>query len=482
MHVRDLLLTDGLDLRPRVAGGPGRLDRTVSWCAPTELMDPTPFLSGNALVLTHGMGLNFRDPRTWDAYVERLGDVPVSALVVGLGVAHEATPPGLVDACDAHGLPLLELPGHVPLLQVIRHVWQTLGAERHAEMRAGWELADECTRLAAGGASLGTVVERISRVVDARLTVVDSAGYQLVAAGTVRKRSARTTLNLPTGDAHRFRLLIEGMDANVVVHPLLGPVAAVLAMQLAGTLGSNSPMHSREAARFIEALYERRGTTRAQLRALAEDAGFDAATGWGAVVIAAPGDMDAAQLRAISWRVRVELGENFGTARFMEGRGRTTVVVERPTGARPLTDLVRELFREAPEFGVDVLTAGDMDELSLALRLVGRTAEPGVRDTARVDLAAIVDGLPSTGLAAMAHRLLEPLQREPSGTLIRTLDAFLRHSGNTRAVCDELFIHRNTLAYRVRRIEELLDHDLADGSFRATCLLALSVAGLSRRA
>ena len=96
MRISDLADDVDLNIRLRVAGGEGRLARPITWCAPTEHMDPTPFLSVNALVLTNGMGLNVKDFRIWDAYVERLVSVPVSGLAFGLGAAHRELPAGLL--------------------------------------------------------------------------------------------------------------------------------------------------------------------------------------------------------------------------------------------------------------------------------------------------------------------------------------------------------------------------------------------------
>ena len=95
------------------------------------------------------------------------------------------------------------------------------------------------------------------------------------------------------------------------------------------------------------------------------------------------------------------------------------------------------------------------------------------------DLAGIVQGLPSPGLLAMCQRLLAPLASDGGTALRETFDAYLRHSGNSAKICDELFIHRNTLSYRLRKIEELLKMDLSDGEVRATCMLALGIVAAS---
>ncbi|KRE71654.1 hypothetical protein ASG77_11590 [Arthrobacter sp. Soil762] len=75
----------------------------------------------------------------------------------------------------------------------------------------------------------------------------------------------------------------------------------------------------------------------------------------------------------------------------------------------------------------------------------------------------------------MARRLLGPLMSDGGTALRETLEVYLRHSGNTSETCGELFIHRNTLTYRLRQIEEVLQLDLDDGEVRATCLLALKI-------
>lgn len=481
MRISDLVDDAGLKIRLRVAGSEGRLARLITWCAPTEHMDPTPFLSVNALVLTNGMGLNVKDFRIWDAYVERLLAVPVSGLAFGLGAAHRELPPGLVQACEAHGLPLLELPPEVPFVLVMRHVEQIIAAERYEELRKGWELADKCTRLAADGHSLTEVLEQVADAVDARVAVIDHNAFELVSAGVARRGTTRTALRLPSGESEQFRLAIEGIGSNIVLQPILGPVAAVIAMQLSYTLGSHSPLHSREAARFIEALYEDRGEPSAPLRRYALETGFDPDGDWGAVLIGSSEEVAPARLRAIAWRARAGLQAGFHQVRFMEEAGLTTLLVQHRHGPAGLLEATRAFFTDAPELSVIVSESLSLSELPLALQLARRhRGRPGVHQAPRADLAGIVQGLPSPGLVAMCQRLLAPLAADGGSALRETFDAYLRHSGNSVKICDELFIHRNTLSYRLRKIEELLDLDLSDGAVRATCMLALGIVAASR--
>jgi len=481
VRISDLAADADLNIRLRVAGGEGRLARPITWCAPTEHMDPTPFLSVNALVLTNGMGLNVKDFRTWDAYVERLVSVPVSGLAFGLGAAHSELPAGLLRACEVHGLPLLELPPHVPFVLVMRHVERVIASERYEELRKGWELADQCTRLAADGHSLAEVLARVADAIKARVAVIDQNAFELVSAGAAHGGTARTALRLPSGESEQFRLAIEGIGSNIVLQPILGPVAAVIAMQLSYTLGSHSPLHSREAARFMEALYEDRGEPSVPLRRYALESGFDPDADWGAVLIGTSEEVAPAKLRAIAWRARVGLQAGFGTVRFMEEAGLTTLLLQQGHAQADLLDAARAFFTDVPELSVIVSESAGLSELPLALQLARRhLGQPGVHQAPTADLAGIVQGLPSPGLVAMCQRLLAPLASDGGSSLRETFDAYLRHSGNSAKICDELFIHRNTLSYRLRKIEELLKLDLSDGEVRATCMLALGIVASAR--
>ena len=73
---------------------------------------------------------------------------------------------------------------------------------------------------------------------------------------------------------------------------------------------------------------------------------------------------------------------------------------------------------------------------------------------------------------------VEPLLARPD--LAATAAAYLDHAGNVQRAAAELAVHRQTLYYRLRRIEELTGLDLADGRDRLRLHLALTLAPLVR--
>lgn len=79
-------------------------------------------------------------------------------------------------------------------------------------------------------------------------------------------------------------------------------------------------------------------------------------------------------------------------------------------------------------------------------------------------------------LSAFYQETLGPLLKyEGANELVHTLEAYFEHTGNLSQTADALFIHRNTLNYRMARICEILDIDLSHPESRLALQLALLI-------
>ena len=77
-----------------------------------------------------------------------------------------------------------------------------------------------------------------------------------------------------------------------------------------------------------------------------------------------------------------------------------------------------------------------------------------------------------------ALRFLHPLSAHDSETnseLMQTLRAYLDADGSTTKTAATLFIHRNSLSYRLNRIGELLGVSLHTLEGKTACTVALAV-------
>jgi purine catabolism regulator len=79
-------------------------------------------------------------------------------------------------------------------------------------------------------------------------------------------------------------------------------------------------------------------------------------------------------------------------------------------------------------------------------------------------------------LRAFADALLAPLDgydADHGGELVGSLQAFLRHNARWEAASAELYVHRHTLRYRMKKVEELTGRDLTSSFDRMEFWLAL---------
>ncbi|MBK8987245.1 MAG: helix-turn-helix domain-containing protein [Chloroflexi bacterium] len=75
-------------------------------------------------------------------------------------------------------------------------------------------------------------------------------------------------------------------------------------------------------------------------------------------------------------------------------------------------------------------------------------------------------------------QVIGPLVRyddQHRSTLVQTIDAYFTHHGNISQTAEALFIHRNTLLYRLDRIQELTNHNLSQANMRLALQLALKL-------
>lgn len=69
----------------------------------------------------------------------------------------------------------------------------------------------------------------------------------------------------------------------------------------------------------------------------------------------------------------------------------------------------------------------------------------------------------------------EEYDRLHDSSLLEVLTIYLQMNGSVQKTADALHIHRNTVNYKLHKLEDLLDCDLSDFSVRFTLQLALMI-------
>lgn len=118
VRVADLLAWD----EPRVAlvGENVGLDRVIRWSLPSDLLDPSPYLRGDELVLTSGISL--MDAGAQRAFVDSVCAAGAAVIGFALGVVADEVPPMLIRRANGHGVAVLAIPAHVAFVEITQRV------------------------------------------------------------------------------------------------------------------------------------------------------------------------------------------------------------------------------------------------------------------------------------------------------------------------------------------------------------------------
>lgn len=486
MRVADLLTEENLRLRLETPSSTARLNHEVSRCAPAEYLDPTPFLDEHVLVLTSGIGLNFTEHSIWDGYVERLTRVSVAAVAFAVGPAHKTLPRGLIVACTRYDVPLLEVPSHVPALRVFQHIESMLQAERYDLQQRAWMLADECARLASQGAEVTTLLAAIYDALERPIAIYD--GFDTLIAQYPESASWRERLTdaaplpdvlpvpLPMGLSRPCQLAVRLYGPRAEIEALLAPVSSIVALQLSRSVNVDASSH-QDMVRFVNRCVSWSEATRGDVANAFQELGLSRRAETALVVADMSGDH-----AATAWKLRRALHDAFHEVRIAEFDDRLFALAQFPresldavTGHLLGIEEDLPLVLRAPTRTIDELRIALVHAMDLVKHVVRPTQAPPL------GLSAVVAAAAGRGARESAEQFLAPLiahDEQRGAELLATLRIWLRNDAQPSRSCEELFIHRNSLSYRLRRIEELLGLSLETLDGRATCLMALRLVDL----
>ncbi|MEW1901078.1 PucR family transcriptional regulator [Streptomyces sp. NPDC056488] len=496
-----------------VRAGEDRLDTPVRWAHVSELADPVPYMEGGELLLTTALTLDAEDPEAMRRYVRRLLGAGVVGLGFAVGVNHEEIPAALLEAAREEHLPLLEVPRRTPFLAISKAVSAAISADQYRAVTAGFEVQRELTR-AALAEGPDAVVARLAAHVDGWAALYDTAGKPVaVSPEWAARRAARLTpdverlrerpapasavvgdtddrvelQSLGTGRRVRGALAVGtgaplGTGERYAVHSAIALLtlttersrslqaaeqrlgAAVLRMMLAG-----QPDHARAVAGDVYG-----GLLDAPFRILvAEPAGGEPAAEPPLPVLAEA--LEAAAARA-------------GEAVLAVPEGEQRLLVLAADGGAVVTACGGYAEREAEEAGVvvglsapagPIAAAAAYKQAEQALSVARRRGRALVEHE---DLAAgsVLPLLADDAVRAFADGMLRALRDHDAtgrGDLVASLRAWLSRHGQWDAAAADLGVHRHTLRYRMRRVEEILGRSLDDPDVRMELWLALKATG-----
>ncbi|WP_231158008.1 PucR family transcriptional regulator [Streptomyces sp. CNZ748] len=498
-------------LKLTVRAGEDRLDAPVRWAHASELADPVPYMEGGELLLITALKLDAEDREAMRRYVKRLAGAGVVGLGFAVGVHYDDIPEALVEAAREEGLPLLEVPRRTPFLAISKAVSAAIAADQYRAVTAGFAAQRELTRQTLTDGPEG-LLAALAAQVDGWAALYDASGAVVAAAPDwAARRAARLTVEvtrLRERPAPASSVVAGPEDEDRVELHSLGTgrrPRAALAVGTAAAPGTAEryAVHSAvalltlttERSRSLHAAEQRIGAAVLRMLLAGEPDHARAVAGdlYGALldapfrIIVAQGEANGDALGALAEAAESAAARS-GEAVLVVPEGERLVVLAADggtvvgaccdhaaarEGARKTDDDELVVGLSAPAGPIAASAAYKQAEQALS---VARRRGRVLVEHEQMAAGSVLPLLADDAVKAFADGLLRALRDHDAtgrGDLVASLRAWLSRHGQWDAAAADLGVHRPTLRYRMRRVEEILGRSLDDPDVRMELWLAL---------
>lgn len=486
-------LTEIPFLKTRVHAGESGLDRTITWAHSCEVSRPWEWMEKGDLLMTVGMGIPEGRERQVE-YLEKLAEVEISGLAIGEDMLAPELSPEMIARADELALPLLITAYEVPFIQLSRTVAQTNRGAAQAQMIKAARVYDGVREVMARSSDAASLFAHLGDEIEADLWIcLDRTGDPAFAGSEPLPEAIRTALIEGTARQDEnaipgmWRIEADGRMALVVPVPVQRPVSLVAASR-----SQDPPAYAtlQHVAAIAALEFERLISTREELRRL------------GSETFAALLDRRLSPESAGPSLRRHRLGGKPMVVVASSTRGDASRSIHHHLAERGLPHMLlhREpwLYCLAPNRGAVLsevlavfaelrLTVGVSDQLSDLGSLSEAVREAHwAFDAAESEGKAVAhysDFVSTAGFhslseaRAIVDRVLGPVieyDREHGSELVESLAVFLRQNRSWQQAAAELNVHKQTLVYRMRRVEQLTGRKIRDTDAITEFWLAVS--------
>ncbi len=518
-----------LDLLPgaRVVAGARSLNRPVLWVHNAGVPDAPQWLNGGELVLTTIINLP-PDPQSQAHYVHQMHERQVAGLCLTVGKMIDCIPAHIVEAAEACGLPLIEIPYTLRFVDAARAIIERITQGNLDMVRRALRINQQLTQIVLEGGGLHELAAQLAQLVQHSISI-ETATFDAIATVNIAdvdearrytQLHGRTDPRLVAALEERgylpmlrqtlrpVRLPIMA-DVGLEMERLLAPVVVhgmiygfmwiiaddhalseidLLAIESGATIAALMMLY-QETAQAAEASLK--GSLLSQLIAgdqgqqtiLVDQSlryGVDLRLPYRLLVI----DVDSRALTPLYRQLNQLAAMQAWQVVIGQFAGQIVVLVQQDDRTESvLARIVERLHNgrgraphragcsEPMQGAAQVRLAHEQAREALA---IGQRLYPSDPLT-RFEQLGFLHTLYAAGVRGFAANPYVPIVRRLPKELLHTLEVYLETGGSGVLAAEKLHIHRSTLNYRLARIEQICQLPLHEATNRANLLIAVKL-------
>ncbi len=536
LTIDDVLKMPAFERAKLVAGDSGRTN-TIRWVHIVSMPESQEYYwtKGNELILTVGFGLRAA-PELPARLIPKLIEHGIAGLVLSVGHYFDKVPQSMIDEANRLDFPVIELPGDVAFVEVTEAVFTSIVNEQYQILQRVQWIHEQLTDVVLDGGTLQDVAGIVARLLDKSLTIestdfevlanvqrgeVDEARIRSVESGhttpeMVEQLEGRATSRQLLRDKRPIRIRAQpemGLEMERIVAPIIvarkiigymwiiadgGPLTALDEQTIAQAATVAALLMYKEKAvnetrrmlrgDFFDQLLSVDQDNLTHLEGQAKLFDFRLDQRYQVLVME---EMVPPPNEISTLPERVEHYVREFTQALITTRERQIVVVlqaKQNTNGKQVAEQLQERLKSA---GNDALLIGvgmpverpsgilESYQQAKESLVVARNLDRryGVYTFDGLGMLHWLQTLPDAVLRNNWYfRLIADLDahdEDQNKQLLETLEAFLECGGSLKDASERLFVHRNTLTYRLERIEAHTGLDLRDTQTQANLFVAL---------
>jgi PucR family transcriptional regulator, purine catabolism regulatory protein len=477
----------------QVLAGAGGLDRRVQGVNILEDVDIVRWMRGGELLLTTGYSIR-DDETSLRSLVPALAERGLAGLAIKIGLYVDRLPDDVRATADRLTFPILGLPPRMMFDDILSEVLGTILNRQAVELERSNAVHARLTAVALDGGSFHELAEAVAELLHRPVSIRDAQASALAATDGVPDdaEAPHVTRPIRVGERDEGDVVVWTDGSEIDRHELktMEHAATIAAMAIAQERAVVSS-EQRHRTLLLMQLVTGRSIDRAEV------ARWAAAMGWEldrphAVVLVelrdAEGPLRVAGSRLESRLVRAARDAVRSNAIVWALGSGLALLVEPVPGVGSVCRSVHDALAQVQPGLQAAVAAGEVahetDGLRRSYQEAASTLALGrelrghdfVLEHDELGVYRLLSRLPTPELRRQRDEAIGPLlkyDRAQNGALVRTLEVFLACERNRVRAAEELFVHYNTLRYRLTQIDKLTGALTGDATSRLNLELAL---------
>lgn len=439
-----------------------------------EVPDITRWMRGGEFLLTTGYPIR-TDSEALTQLVPELSRHGLAALGIRIGPYLKESPPEMLAAADRLNFPVVEIPGDVTFNDILSEVLGTILNRQAVELERSEVIHRKFTSVALKGGSQRELIAALAKLIDLPSALLDAQGRTLVSSGPPPGEDCPAeTCPVMAGGTLHGHVAVWTYGAELLPHQLtaMEHAATVAAMAVAQERAVVS-RERRHSTLLLMELVSGRAVDREEMlrRVTAMRWNLDAPRAAMLVELSGPEGVLRIAEQPLEDRLMRAARTAAGADTIVWGLERALALLVGP--GRSLAQVCQavhdRLQRLCPEANVRIgcgRVYADFTDLHRSYQQAGEALALGrelhadgfVLRHDELGVYRLLYQLPQAELRRHVDEALGPLIEYDGahrGSLLRTLECYLRHDRNGVATAAELRVHYNTLRYRLGQIERL---------------------------